>query len=252
MWLDHFHPPLSNIRSWQGFHHTWAANIAEHLNRQLVPPWHAEPHLCFGLEIDVAGLQRQLPEPLSRSQRPRSFYPLPPHMTVPLPELEDSLEVEVIRTEGEREIVAAVELVGPAHKNRAERREAFIAKCESLLSQGVGLVVADIVTEPDANLHAALLERLGAVAQGSSGALYAASYHPIRHDSRASVDIWFEPLKIGSNVSIPDMPLFLRDGPCVAVALHHTYQRACAQLKIFRDLRILETSQQQTEHEHSR
>ena len=35
--LDHFHPPLGLMRHWEGFHHAWAANLAQHLNRQILP-----------------------------------------------------------------------------------------------------------------------------------------------------------------------------------------------------------------------
>jgi len=35
--LDHFHPPLSDERSWEGFHGEWAGMIVRHLNDD-VPP----------------------------------------------------------------------------------------------------------------------------------------------------------------------------------------------------------------------
>ena len=34
--LDHFHPPLSEQRYWEGFHSTWASSIAHQLNDQLL------------------------------------------------------------------------------------------------------------------------------------------------------------------------------------------------------------------------
>ena len=33
--LDHFHPPVSERRSWEGFHGLWAAALVEKLNREL-------------------------------------------------------------------------------------------------------------------------------------------------------------------------------------------------------------------------
>jgi hypothetical protein len=33
--LDHFHPPWRGLRHWEGFHQTWAANSARHLNRAI-------------------------------------------------------------------------------------------------------------------------------------------------------------------------------------------------------------------------
>ena len=55
--LDHFHPPLRGPRRWEGFHHAWAANIAQHLNREILPAdYFAESEISLGpnLEIDVA------------------------------------------------------------------------------------------------------------------------------------------------------------------------------------------------------
>ena len=47
--------------------------------------------------------------------------------------------------EGGARLVAAIELVSPANKDRAAHRRAF-ATCASHLCQGVGLVIVDIVT----------------------------------------------------------------------------------------------------------
>src|SRR5262249_60572352 len=55
--LDHFRPPLRGPRRWEGFHHVWAANIAQHLNREVLPEgFFAESEISLGptLEIDIA------------------------------------------------------------------------------------------------------------------------------------------------------------------------------------------------------
>ena len=58
--LDHFHPPVSERRSWEGFHGLWAAAIVEKLNRDvLAEEYFADMHVHIGsqLEIDVATLE---------------------------------------------------------------------------------------------------------------------------------------------------------------------------------------------------
>src|SRR5436190_18067795 len=58
--LDHFHPPLHGPRRWEGFHHAWATVIAQHLNREILPPgYFAEPEISVGaeMEVDVATLE---------------------------------------------------------------------------------------------------------------------------------------------------------------------------------------------------
>ena len=54
--LDHFHPPLSETRKWEGFHSHWTSSLAAQLNAGLLPPRHfAEPQVTHGrIEVDVA------------------------------------------------------------------------------------------------------------------------------------------------------------------------------------------------------
>lgn len=55
--LDHFRPPLSKQRPWDGFHAAWANALVERLNENLLPPGYvALPLETVGgrIEIDVA------------------------------------------------------------------------------------------------------------------------------------------------------------------------------------------------------
>src|SRR5436190_18437861 len=54
--LDHFHPPLSETRKWEGFHSHWTSSLAAQLNSGLLPAHHfAEPQVSHGrIEVDVA------------------------------------------------------------------------------------------------------------------------------------------------------------------------------------------------------
>src|SRR5262245_61290432 len=53
---DHFRPPLSDRRSWEGFHGQWPAMIVVGLSRKLPTRYVAEPqvHLGSSIEVDVA------------------------------------------------------------------------------------------------------------------------------------------------------------------------------------------------------
>ena len=35
--LDHFHPPLSEMRKWEGFHSQWTSSLAAQLNAGPLP-----------------------------------------------------------------------------------------------------------------------------------------------------------------------------------------------------------------------
>jgi hypothetical protein len=53
--LDHFHPPLSETRKWEGCHSQWTSSLAAQLDAGLLPPHHfAEPQVSRRIEVDVA------------------------------------------------------------------------------------------------------------------------------------------------------------------------------------------------------
>jgi len=52
--LDHFHPPVSERRSWEGFHGLWAAALVETLNRDVLPDeYFADMQVHVGSPVDV-------------------------------------------------------------------------------------------------------------------------------------------------------------------------------------------------------
>ncbi len=59
--LDHFHPPVSEHRSCEGFHGLWAAALVEKLNRDpLADEYFADMQVHIGSQeqVDVAGILR--------------------------------------------------------------------------------------------------------------------------------------------------------------------------------------------------
>lgn len=237
MLLDHFHPPLSEQRDWHGFHNAWATYLSADLNRTLPDRWFAQPHVDFGVEIDVATIEEAESLAFVGSQPDGAdarWTPSPPTMTIALPVLADVVEVRVFEQTGGRVLVGAIELVSPANKDRPETREAFVAKCESLLCAGVGLVVVDIVSNRNANLHEALLDRLDqAEVNQHPSALYTVAYHPVKRGEDFRVDLWHRSLSIGSE--IPTMPLYLKGGHYIPVDLGTAYRRTLEEQRIPHD-----------------
>ena len=92
--------------------------------------------------------------------------------------------------EGGARLVAAVELVSPANKDREAHRRAFAAKCAGYLAQGIALVVVDVVTTRHANLHAEVMRLLGRDTDAGLPAeadLYATAYRPVVRDGNEVV-----------------------------------------------------------------
>ena len=90
-------------------------------------------------------------------------------------------------------LVAAIELISPGNKDRAEQRQAFATKCASYLHQGVSLIIIDIVTNRRANLHNEIIQLLPS-ARGAEmpaqATLYAVAYRPVLRLEQAEIDIW--------------------------------------------------------------
>ena len=66
-------------------------------------------------------------------------------------------EVKVIYEDGDAELIAALELVSPANKDRPTNRRAFATKCANYLEQGTSVIVVDIVTGRSPSLHTELM-----------------------------------------------------------------------------------------------
>jgi hypothetical protein len=214
--------------------------MASDLNRRLPEGYFAEPNVQFGLEIDVAAFE----EPPAISETAQSYEvaslstdaalewrPPQPVQIIPFQFATDTVEVLIFSGDAGPVLVGAIELVSPANKDRGVQREAFVSKCVTYLRQGVTLVIVDIVTNRQANLHRELLLRLGTADEPPLKAtLYAAAYHPLREKPQARLAIWCEPLAVGQ--LLPAMPLWLGATLCLPVDLEATYQRTCEELRV--------------------
>ena len=240
--LDHFHPPLSTVRHWESFHARWAAAMADVLNDVLLPgEYFAEVQVHVGSrgEVDVgtfayastyvAHVHRASTATATLTAHP--WAPPAPTMRIPTV-FPDSLEVLVFSTEAGSTLVAAIALVSPGNKDREEHRRAFAAKCSSYVQQGIGLMIVDIVTNRQANLHNALARLLHA---GESfllpeELLYATAYRPIRREDTDEIEVWPATLTVGR--SLPVLPLPLDKALCVPLDLGATYGEACQRSRL--------------------
>src|SRR4051812_49259799 len=192
---DHFHPPWSVQRPWEGFHGAWATAIAFHLNNGVLPgDYFAMPLVQVGGR--AAGT--------------------------------DSFEVRVLRNLGGPQLRAAIELVSPANKDRPGSRRVFAAKCAGYLRRGVSVMVIDIVTERLANLHAEILNALDRAEEPvweSPSHLSAVSYRGVLEADPPRLEVWPEVLTVGSN--LPVLPLWLELDLSVPLPLEESYAVTC-------------------------
>jgi hypothetical protein len=242
---DHFHAPLSELRHWESFHARWAAAIADLLEGELLPPGYfaeVQVHVGSRVEVDVATFddssasgRRPADDAgtavATATPRTRTWAPPAPQLTMPAV-FPDRLEVLIYDTEAGPTLVAAIELVSPRNKDRAESRRDFAIKCANYLRLGVSLIIVDIVTNRRANLHNELADLLGLPDHDHLDAnpLYAIAYRVVRREGNGRIEVWFEALEVGRPLAM--LPLPLDKGQWIQLDLEQTYTRACERMRL--------------------
>lgn len=239
---DHFHPPVSRQVSWQEIHGQWPARIVMHLKELLPPGFVSGPLVHSGaqIEVDIATYERHnAPTGFSNSDAGGGVATAT--WTVATPSLavetdipdDDEYEVRIYDAERERTLVAVIELVSPANKDRVDKRNRFVAKCAALLRQGVAVSIVDVVTIRQFNLYTELMAFLGQTdptLKGESPAIYAASCRWLLGERRGKLETWSHVLAVGQ--PLPTLPLWLSPILVVPLDLEQSYEKACDDLSV--------------------
>jgi hypothetical protein len=141
--------------------------------------------------------------------------------------------VEILSTEGGRTLVAAIEFVSPGNKDRAGKRRLFAAQCATYLSRGVGLVVVDVVTSRQGNLHNEMTDLLGLGADAQMPAdqsLYLVAYRPLQEGGAGRIEAW--PVSLAVGQPLPPVPLALAAELCLRMDLEASYAEACRRRRL--------------------
>jgi hypothetical protein len=216
--------------------------IVQHLIRVLPEGYVAEPRVHLGpyFEIDVSTFASADPRGATAATGDGGgVATVRWTATQPLFEVEadwpDQYEyaVLVFDQERERRLVAAVELVSPANKDRPESRRAFVTKCAALLREGVALALVDLVTTRQLNLYAELLEWIGQhdPALGEEPPpTYAIALRFQKPTRRTRLQTWPYPLVLGQ--PLPTLPLWLSADFAVPLDLEASYEDTCRVLRM--------------------
>jgi hypothetical protein len=146
---------------------------------------------------------------------------------------EAAYELRVYDQEAGSRLVAAVEIVSPANKDRPKKRRAFIAKCAALLQEQVSLIIVDVVTTRQFNLYAGLLEFAelsDPLLTPEAPATYAVACRGTRKDQAWLLETWLHPLVIGQ--PLPTLPLWLAEDLAVPLELEASYEESCRALRV--------------------
>jgi hypothetical protein len=241
---DHFHPPVSKLASWEGFHGLWPGIIVQQLAPRLPEGFVAEPRVHLGsvYESDDSAIERQEEREqfFSSTRGPDAGIaialqaPPAPKSTLDaeFPN-EYAYEILVFDVERARRLVAAIEIVSPANKDRAESRQLFIAKCFNLLRKDVCLSIVDLVTTRRFNLYSellALLDRCDPAFSADPPAIYAVTCRKRQVGRQTKLDTWSAPLSVGQ--PLPFLPVWLSETLTVTLDLEASYEETCRVLRI--------------------
>ena len=175
--------------------------VVQQLNRELPPEFSAEPRVHLG------AYDADLSEPYE-------------------------YEVLVFDQSRGRLLVAAVELVSPANKDRPENRQAFVTKCAALLKKRVCVSIVDLVTTGQFNLCSDLLDLIGQTdpAFASPQPIYAATCCGRKVGARSLFETWAYSLSVGK--PLPQLPIWLAEDLGVSLDLEASYEQTCRALRI--------------------
>jgi hypothetical protein len=220
-------------------HVAWVPEIQKTLNRGLLPEGYyalAEQHAGRAI-ADVLTLHASpaILDPLT------ARLPLPPatggvvladapprtqrRHTVGPEALARRRSLAIRHVSGHR-LVALIEIVSPANKDRSSHVADFVNKAASALDLGVHLLLVDLFPpgpHDPSGMHGAILRELG----DSEEPYDVPADHPATLASYATglpVEIFVEHVAFGA--PLPEMPLFLRPDRYINVPLEPTYQAA--------------------------
>lgn len=214
------------------FHVAWIPEIRKVLNGGLLPEGYyalAEQHAGRAI-ADVLTLHTSPgtgePLPLPPATGGIALAEAPPkvrrHQTVDSTTLGRRRTLAIRHVSGHR-LVALLEILSPANKDRPQSVEDFAAKAVSALDVGVHLLLVDLFPPGPHGMHGIIRQRLE-----DSEQIYALPpEEPLTLASYAAgarIEIDLEHVRVGA--SLPEMPLYLRPDRYVNVPLEPTYLAA--------------------------
>ncbi len=218
------------------FHTAWMAVLRTVLNEGLLPQGYyalAEQHvgrpITDVLTLHASPAPPSPPFPLPPATGGTAVAESPPRVrrrrTVEAAPLARRRSLAIRHVSGHR-LVALLEIVSPANKDRARHVEDFTAKAVDALDAGVHLLLVDLFPpgpHDPYGMHGAVCQRL----EQSEEPYDVPPDEPLTLAAYAAgprVEVYLEHLAIGA--PLPEMPLFLRPDRYINAPLEATYQAA--------------------------
>ena len=211
------------------FHSVWIAELRNALNRGLLPPdyyamaeQHANKYVADVLTLHPAPVGERVPTETPRGGIAVAEAPPKVRWNLSLtPSVRTRRKTLAIRHVSGHRLIALIEIVSPANKDRKEHVQELVAKLTDALLHGIHVLLIDLFP-PGAHdrhgIHGAVWKVLGdaptPVPRGEP--LTLASY-----EATTTIEVFMERVAVGS--TLMDMPLFLEPDLYVNVPLESTY-----------------------------
>lgn len=130
------------------------------------------------------------------------------------------------------QLIAAIELVSPRNKDRADAKETYTNRYLGYLRLGVHLLLVDVLPRPRKFSFADTITSGLGVDLPPLPSPFAAAYRvgeviPVGEEMGSLLGVWRRPLEVGK--PLPTLPLPLSVHQSVEIDLEQTYQRAAEQ-----------------------
>ncbi len=214
--------------TFHAFHTAWITHLGEALNGGLLPSGYyaMAEQWAGGFVTDVLTLRAPVPAAPSPPMEEGgvAVRETPPKVGRKLSLAQAARRLRrtlTIRHTSGHQVVALLEVVSPANKDRPAHVEGFVDKLERALENGIHVLLVDLIPpgpyDPQ-GMHGALWDRFESEPYGlpSEEPLTLASYV-----AEPQVEAYLEHLAVGS--SLVEMPLFLQPERYVNVPLDSTY-----------------------------
>jgi len=219
-------------RGWDSIHPVWLTYLLEYVQERLPEGYKAFLGGVPSLTVDV-GAGR--PDISVRQWGPESAAePAPGGTGVLEPDLEATVAFRLtpqraVHVDFHGQLIAALELVSPRNKDRADAKEAYANRYLGYLRLGVHLLLVDVLPRPkDFSFADVITTGLG-MSLPPLPPPFAAAFRvgeavPVGGDVGSLVGLWRRTLLVGQ--ALPMLPLPLSVHKAVPIDLEETYRRA--------------------------
>jgi hypothetical protein len=219
-------------RGWDSVHPFWLAYLVEWIQPRLPEGYKAFLGGVPSLSVDVS---QGKPDVSVRQWGPE---PTAEAVTSGTGILEPDLEASVtIRMDPQRavhidfhgQLIAAIEVVSPRNKDRADAKETYCNRYLGYLRLGVHLMLVDVLPRPKGfSFSDAITKSLG-LELPPLPPPFAATYRvgevvPVGNEMGSLVGLWRRPLQVGQ--PLPTLPLPLSVHRAILIDLEESYHRA--------------------------